>query len=343
VTRLSFVALGVVVVGCRSTAPAAKATGEDAAATTTSSPGTPSVVASASAAPATSVAAPPASLDVTSPADYTEPTGPGYVVAMPAFGALVNAPDRPEDAASPMAPLGGWMGARIRKARAGERELVRVPLFNMAPCGCPCFDTFLGDHVDTMCESAGIALHPLYEAPAVALGYNVVAIAEGYFDGKEITEERSSMVGPERFDELRVLRTRPPAAYVPKEAGAGDGGDDDEAPPIARADDRAVVLAVGDQAGLEVPAPADGRTFLLLEGSTPLAGGEKAFRSARDRADKLRARFPHVELVDSRRVPGLFCCNYVVVLDRFATQHEASVAAAGAAKLGVTASSRRGW
>lgn len=333
----------LLVAGCRGAAPAVKSTGDDASPPTSPPPGTPSVVAPVSAAPTTLVATPPASLDVTSVADYSEPTGPGYVVAMPSFESLVNMPNLPEGTASPRQPLDGWMSARTKKARAGERELVRVPLFSMAPCGCPCFFTFVGDHVDSMCASAGIPVHPLYEAPAVALGYNVVAIAEGYFNGKVSTEEPMGPGNPERLDELRVLRTRPPAAYVPKNARAGDGGGDDESRPMALSDDRAVVLAVGDQAGLEVPAPADGRTFLLLEGSTPLAGGEKAFRSARDRADKLRARFPDVELVDSRRVPGLFCCNYVVVLDRFATQREASVAAGDAGKLGVKASWRRGW
>jgi hypothetical protein len=318
---------------CRSTAPGAKGTGEDASMATASPPAMPSVPASVGAAPSVPSGAPsPVSLDQTSPADYAEPTGPGYAVAMPSLESLLDSPGAAKE------PVARWLSARVAKARAGERELVRVPVYQMGPCGCPCFFAFLGDHVDSMCASAGVPIQPRYEAPAVPIGNQIVGIAEGYFDGKVVTQETGTPEGAERLDELRVLRWRAPAPFVGKEGGAGD-----EAPPMSPADDRVVVLAVGDQAGLEAPAPADGRTHLVLESSTPLAGGEKAFRSARDRADALRARFPRVELVDSRRVPGLFCCNYVVVLDRFATQQEAAAAAAAGAKLGVKTSWRRGW
>jgi hypothetical protein len=103
-----------------------------------------------------------------------------------------------------------------------------------------------------------------------------------------------------------------------------------------------VVLARGDQARLETSAPADGRTFLLVAASIPL-DGRGAFQAARSRAEALRGRFPNVEVMDSRTVPGLFCCNYVVVLDRMETEHAATSAAASARKAGVVTTVRRGW
>jgi len=180
-------------------------------------------------------------------------------------------------------------------------------------------------------EVAGdvIWVEPDFDPTAAAVPARETRIAEGYFTGQSHVEKGD---GPVTYDVFgfEVLRTR-----APTRTDAGEGIVDPAEASVA-------VLARGDQARLEIPAPADGRTFLVVAASIPL-GGRAAFQAARARADALRDRFPNVEVLDSRAVPGLFCCNYVVVLDRAKTEHDATLASAEARKAGVVTSVRRGW
>jgi hypothetical protein len=270
----------------------------------------PATAPTPSASAAVATIASPASLDLTSPHPYDAP-----------------------DASAPGAALGSeeitaWGRARVANAKAKVPELVRLPLHMHGPgwgCSCPLF------YVGTMdlADDGFIWVDPDYDPTAAAVSARETRIAEGYFTGESHVEKGD---GPVTYDVVgfEVLRTRPP---TPTDAGEGI---------VDPGEASVVVLARGDQARLETPAPADGRAFLLVAASIPL-GGRGAFQAARARADGLRARFPNVEVLDSRTVPGLFCCNYVVVLDRAKTEHEATVADANARKAGVLATVRRGW
>jgi hypothetical protein len=211
-----------------------------------------------------------------------------------------------------------WMLARLASARAGKPDLVRVPLHQHGlgwGCTCPFF--YLSDE-----ESIGAAVfvEPHFEARANSPGLAQTVVAEGYFTGASHEEKGDGPTKYRVFD-LRVVRTRP----------------------FANENDRAVtVLARGDQAGIEAPAPADGRVFLVIDESIALAS-PRAFETARARAEKLRDRFPEVEVIDSRTVPGLFCCNYVVVIGRRTTEAEAAQLVATAKKAGEKPLVRQGW
>ena len=223
--------------------------------------------------------------------------------------------------------LVAWGQARRANARAGAPELVRIPIHHHGVgWGCTCPWHYVG--IMEFSSEEGLWLDPHYEPTAAPIAERETKIVEGYFTGESHPEKGD---GTTKYDVLdfRVLRSRAATSTVP---GAGD---------VALTDARAVVLAQGNQAGLETAPPSDGRTFLVVVASIPLSS-PRALESARAEADRLRGSFPRVEVIDSRTVPGLFCCNYVVVLDRARSERDVAEVAAEARKLG-SVSVRRGW
>jgi hypothetical protein len=172
-------------------------------------------------------------------------------------------------------------------------------------------------------------LEPPYEATATQVGPLETRIVEGYFTGTTSPVQGDytkvyTLLG------FRVLRTRVPSKIEP-----GGGSLIGE---VSDADARVMVVSEGSW---ESPPPADGKNFLVLDMSFPMGGNSADL--AHKRADKFRAQYPSIDVVDSRTVPGLFCCNWVVVLGRFATEIEASAEARKAKAAGVAATIRRGW
>jgi hypothetical protein len=302
--------MALLAVGCKG-APSSSSSPEPIRAEppTTAAP-TASTVSSVARQPLVAPSASPATLvDLTSPAPYS---------------AVDAGATQDPDSFDP------WIQARIANARAGAAELVRVPIHqHVFGWGCTCPFYYVGDG-----ENGGFWIEPSFEPTARGPDHGETLISEGYFTGTSHVEDGDGPVKYDVFD-FRVVRDR---GIV--HTKSPDGGDEDW--PLA--DDRCVVQARADQAHLETTAPADGRIFLVIEAAFPLSGGHHTFELARAHADKLRDRFPNVALVDTRTVPGLFCCNYAVVLDRFATQAAATAAAADAKKHGVAAAQvRRGW
>jgi hypothetical protein len=212
---------------------------------------------------------------------------------------------------------------RVAKANAHELELVRMPIHMHGPgWGCTCPSYYVGAQ-ETASQTDTVFLDPTFESAAAPVALTETRIAEGYFTGKTTPSDGDPGIVNTLYG-FRVLRTRLATQ--------------DELEPE---NFRASVIASGASAGLERPMPDDKRVFLLIEASFPLGPG--ADDAAKKRADKFRAQYPSIEVVDSRTVPGLFCCNDVVVLDRFATQYEAAAEEKRAKSLGAKATIRRGW
>ncbi len=254
-------------------------------------------------------------LDVRSPLPYEAPDA-----SVPVSTELEEIEDHRQDPQP-------WARARMANATSGVPELVRLPLRRQGPgWGCTCPPYYVGTYDGA--NPGTIWLDPVFEPTAVEVAPRETMIAEGYFTGASHVDD-----GDEKYKVLgfRVLRDRAPAP-VPGESPGTVG--DTEA--------RALVLARGDPCGRETRPPPDGRTYLLVEASLAMAG-PRAYEGARARAEKLRGRFPRVEVLDSRSVPGLFCCNFVVVIDRERSEREATTSAAAAKRMGITAAVRRGW
>jgi hypothetical protein len=252
--------------------------------------------------------------------------------AAPSTSASTIANDPPPAPVAYVAPDGGgatletmmtFAKARLAKAKAHELELVRMPIhMHGGGWGCTCPAFYVGT-MEMADEHATLWLDPTFESTAAPVTATDTRIAEGYFTGKTspFQGDADSVYTLYGF---RVLRTRiaSPDELEPQNV-------------------RANVIASGTSAGLERPAPDDKRIFLLIEASFPLGPG--ADDAAKKRADKFRAQYPSIEVVDSRTIPGLFCCNDVVVLDRFATQPEAAAEEKRAKSIGAKATIRRGW
>jgi hypothetical protein len=248
------------------------------------------------------------------------------VTASASASAVANEP--PPAPVAYVAPDGGatwetmmrFAKARVAKANAHELELVRMPIhMHGVGWGCTCPAFYVGTE-EMASETMTVFLDPTFESAAAPVAATETRIAEGYFTGKTspFHGDADTMYTLYGF---RVLRTRIATADELEPEGV-----------------HAKVIAAG---GLERPTPEDKRIFLLIEASFPLGPG--ADEAAKKRADKFRAQYPSIEVVDSRTVPGLFCCNDVVVLDRFATQAEASTEEKRAKSVGAKATIRRGW
>lgn len=302
--------------------------------------------------PPTSTLAAPSVIGSVSPADATTP------VSVPSLAVTAPRPYTVVDASTGFVPPdnpGKWVAARVASVRAGVPELVRIPIHRRQSgygCACPWFS--VGSQERPVAEGEPYAAGPDVEPIADTAGdpyvdgfidpkpgpdgllpesirYGKTIVAEGYFTGK-IHVEKGDVDEKFELDEFRVIRARAP---LPPKTDGGDTG-------IAAADARVVVLARGADAMQEAPRPADGKIFLVVVESISLASPD-AYEKARAKTDALRDRFPEAEVIDSRNVPGFFCCNYVVVLSRWATDKEARDAAAHARTMGVTTSVRRGW
>jgi hypothetical protein len=256
-----------------------------------------------SAAPSSSPLEPARTLSVTRAQPYTTPD------------ASASAPD-----------YAAWVQARHANARASRPELVRIPLHRHGPgWGCTCPLHYVG--VTENADDSTPFIEPSFESPATGFdphGQPETRIVEGYFTGHE-TKAPGDAKTVYTLRGFRVLRDRAPRS-------AKDPSDEDQL---------ATVLATGSEAALELPAP-DARIFLLMDASFPMSAAG-SFDAARKRAGSFVEHYPGAEVVDSRTVPGLFCCNYVVVLDRFASQAEAEAEAKKAKAVGALATVRKGW
>jgi hypothetical protein len=247
-----------------------------------------------------------------------------------------------------------WLGERVKKARAGQRELLRIPLSESAAgCACPAYYAGLDQEAAKKLArskptplEAGVflALKGVKEAelpPAKAGKASApLHIVEGYFTGKlyrtdatgaplsEVEEaalfSRDTSSGAAQYvlPELQLLRSRRP-----------DGGSDDK---------RLQVMLTGEAATSVEPFD-DGKPWLIVVATISDLDDGTAGLAEEYLAELRAAGFSGAESFDSRKAPKLFCCSEIVVAGRYATEAEARRSLKAARRKLGGAYLARGW
>lgn len=107
-----------------------------------------------------------------------------------------------------------WVAERVRLARAGRRESVRVPLVRRSDgWGCICPYYYIG--LSTGNAGAELWIEPRFERAAQRPSKNMILLAEGYFTGRLVRRDmRTSADGPEEWIyQLREFRVQ--RIYIP--------------------------------------------------------------------------------------------------------------------------------
>lgn len=208
-----------------------------------------------------------------------------------------------------------WVRRRHRNARRGMREIVRLPLaIQSAGWGCVCPEHYIGDSPDsTGLEDESLGwLAPTFAGPPPRVGRaGGVVMAEGYFTGRtapfvwEDAGETYTTHGFQVFQHFRV----------------------GEATEVAMQ-----VLMSGEQAARDLPHLANDRPYLAIAATVPHSVARAA---ATRRLDGLLGRLERAgvtsrQLIDSRAARGLRVGFHVVLLGRYATQHDAMAAVTSA-------------
>lgn len=242
-----------------------------------------------------------------------------YLVVLVVLGALTAtapvslAKDRSAVVLSDSDPHGrnaavDWLAERLRNARAGQRELVRLPIaIRSVGWGCPCPKAYIGQDPNGDIFSLGwLQIEALDGTDLETTGGEAGAalVAEGWFTGGTVKEDlRSSPDEPDDFiytlDKIVVARTRPLRDGEPAE----------------------LRVVLSHPAASEPVTPlSDGRPWLVIAGTVPFTATNHAARAEKLAASVRQAGFEDVEAIDSRRADRLWCCADVVVAGRFATK-----------------------
>lgn len=266
-------------------------------------------------APAPAAEAAPADSPAAPASKEAPPSKPGAVVT-------IDEADHPT--------MTAWLAARLASARAGKREIVRVPVVQRAQgWGCECPTYYLGLSVTGNELGLGwlsLDLEAGVSEPAATVE-GAVMLAEGWFTGQTLREDLRNEDGePEDWlytlDELHVTRLRP----------------------LRSGDRERLEVVLGPPESTRTVEPlADDRPWVLVVGSAPLTDPKSEAWAARLVHKLEKAGFPAAEAIDSRRLPEMWCCARVVAAGRFATQPEAKDAQRALAKKGFKPMVRRGF
>jgi hypothetical protein len=247
------------------------------------------------------------------------------LLVVAATGRAQAGPDVMDEAA-----VDAWVQARVKAAKKGEREIVRIPIVQRTQgWGCRCPENFLGTSVGSYGGKSWLALAPgagVTLPPAKREGW--VQIAEGYFTGATEKLDYSKECGGCKdwiytLYKFQVERARP----APKE------------PEKLKVQ---LVLA-GKEAAEKVAPLADGKPWMVIVASVVRDGG-KSVVAANNQRDKLvKAGFTNAAVLDSRSASQLACCYHVVVADRFKTQAEATALQKDVKKKKFQASVKKGF
>jgi hypothetical protein len=243
----------------------------------------------------------------------------------------VVAPARgqPGPAATDEGAVDAWVKARVKNAKKGEREIVRIPLVRRTTgWGCVCPWHYLGTSTGSY---GGKSWLTPTTAPGVTLpekGNGWVQVAEGYFTGASTKEDNSKDCGGCKdwvytLYTFHVERARP----APKET----------------TDLKVHVLLSGNEASEKVAPLADGKPWMVIVSSVARDAKGAAAQAAAQRDKLVKAGFANAAVIDSRAATQLACCYHVVVADRFKTQAEAAALAKDVKKKRLQASVKKGF
>lgn len=233
-------------------------------------------------------------------------------------------------AVSDEAAVDAWVQARVKAAKKGEREIVRIPIVQRSQgWGCRCPENFLGTNVGSYGGKSWLALAT---APGAKLpearrtGW--VQIAEGYFTGATEKLDYSKECGGCKdwiytLYKFQVERTRP----APKETEGL----------------KVQILLAGKEASEKVAPLADGKPWMVIVASVVRDGGKSLVAANLHRDKLVKAGFAGAAVIDSRAASQLACCYHVVVAGRFATQAEATALAKDVKKKKFQASVKKGF
>ncbi len=221
-----------------------------------------------------------------------------------------------------------WIAARVKRAKQGAPELVRIPVAHQcAGWGCECPTHYIG--TDASSEGAAwleLTTGPHARIPADPGRDGFVRVADGVFTGKtskEKWEADGEVHATYKLYGFHVLRSRP---Y--KEGK----------------DDALRLLLGGEENRRAVPALGDDRPWLAIAASIPY-GTPKSSEKVQRLIDRLKEKgFGEAAYLDSRSAPLLFCCFHIVTAGRFRTSKEAQTAQKQLKSAGFKdAYFRRGW
>jgi hypothetical protein len=228
------------------------------------------------------------------------------------------------------AAVDAWVQARVKAAKKGEREIVRIPIVQRSQgWGCQCPDNFLGTNVGSYGGKSWLALAtgPGVTLPAAnRLGW--VQIAEGYFTGATEKLDYSKDCGGCKdwiytLYKFQVERARP----APKET----------------ANLKVQIVLAGKEASEKVAPLADGKPWMVIVSSVVRDGGKSAVAANLQRDKLVKAGFANAAVIDSRSASQLACCYHVVIADRFKTQAEATALQKDVKKKKFQASVKKGF
>jgi hypothetical protein len=227
-------------------------------------------------------------------------------------------------------PFSKWVDARAAQARAGKREIVRLPV-GIATGGATVPDTFIGAWMGGAIMGGDIGLSPEWEAGVPKPAGMQTWIVEGWFTGTRTTEGLGGGGGGPTWPiyGFHGMRSRTASS-------------DPDGNPEADAR-RVQVLLAGDEATRELPALHDDRRWLAVAATLPLTEADVDAHAERARARLVADGLESAEIIDSRQAAGLSCCFRVIVAGRYAAEKDAAVTVGKAKHAFAGAYVRKGW
>ena len=232
-------------------------------------------------------------------------------------------------------PIAKWILERARRARAGARELVRLPLVRAGSgWGCRCPGFYVG--YDPTSSNGDVWIDPDFEPgmeePLNSGGKGYVVEAEGFFSGEQSTFDgrfNEELDGPYYYPwHFTVLRFRP----LSRQPEYGQ-------PPLAGLQ----IILSAPEAAQKVEVLNDERRWLVIVGDIPRQEPKSRERAAALQQQLRTLGLPQAEVLDSRQAPLLFCCFHLVVAGRYSTPTAAKTAMASPKLRGLSPYIRKGW
>lgn len=240
--------------------------------------------------------------------------------------------------------LRAWVRKRWQNAKAGKREMVRIPVTHRWG-GSSTPAVFLGAWDNVLMGGDGLSIEwgpgTIKLTPSDYLHAPQNLVVEGWFTGEAVIQKQDLTYDPLVGDTFTFHATRSRVAAkvphpVPRSPNSLLGALEVDA-------ERVEVLLPPPESLREVSLLQDGLPWFAVVASLPLLDTDVDAHAAKTRADLVAMGFERAEIIDSRQATGLFCCYRVVLGGRFASEGEAQAAVAKAKKAFPMAYVRKGF